>query len=383
MKTAYFQFNVGRVSLSTQMLFMNNMEPLLKEISSSLDMLKQNNLQSFEFYNEILNNHYKSDARKSRSQYLYNLTIISLYGLFEQFIESQIETFAKKIALVVKKYSLLPQKMQAVHSDLTLKYAQRNLEDRYIQQHDKIRNHNSLIISLYKTLESNHDDFSLFEKVYSSHTANFRYDLITNLFNNIGIERVIDKTLGIDSCKSHYIKYFGLDDSAEHVEIANKLAEEILDLVQRRNRIAHGEIEDDLLSFDLLSDKCIFFDFLCQGISDITEQSMQYYLYKNEIIRNCAFNLNSPQNTFTKMCAFGFSIKGLHVDLHGKCIYEGQTVYLSSQTSELIEKHTIDSICYNGISDSIFATTNNFEFSIKLKNVTDVKPYKNMCFIFS
>ncbi|MCX9131472.1 MAE_28990/MAE_18760 family HEPN-like nuclease [Aeromonas veronii] len=382
MKTAYFQFNVGRVSLSTQMSFMNNMEPLLKEISSSLDMLRQNNIQSVVLYDEILEKYYKPDARKNRSQYLYNLTIISLYGLFEQFIESQIEIFAKKIAIVVKKYSLLPQKMQAVHSDLTLKYAQRNLEDRYIPQHDKIKNHNSLIISLYKTLESNHDDFSLFEKVYSSHTANFRYDLITSLFNNIGIERVIDKTLGIDSCKNHYINYFGLDDSAEHAEIANKLSEEILDLVQRRNRIAHGEIEDDLLSFDLLSDKCIFFDFLCKGISDITEQSMQYYLYKSEIIRDCAFDLKSPQQIFPQMCAFGFSIKGLEVDLHGKYIYEGQTVYLSSQTSELIEKHTIDSIYYNGASDSIFTTTKDFEFAIKLKNVTDVKPYKKMYFIF-
>lgn len=87
---------------------------------------------------------------------------------------------------------------------MTLKYALKNLEDRYLNEQDKDRNHQSLIMSLYHSLGNGIGDFSLVGKVYSNHSSNFRYELITTLFNNIGVDRVIDQTLSLEGYLDYY-----------------------------------------------------------------------------------------------------------------------------------------------------------------------------------
>ncbi|MER3183991.1 MAE_28990/MAE_18760 family HEPN-like nuclease [Salmonella enterica subsp. enterica serovar Chester] len=334
-------------------------------------------------YNAFLSEYHDNGKRVTRSQYLYNITIISLYGLFEQFIESQIEGYVKLITTGVKKYRLLPQKMRDTHCDLTLKYAQKNLENRYLNEQDKEKNHQSLIMSLYHSLGNGIEDFSLVEKVYSNHSSNFRYELITTLFNNIGVDRVIDKTLSIEGYPDYYKEFFGLDDSAGHNEIVSNLNEEILELVQRRNRIAHGATEDNILSYKFLKEKCVFFDKLCYGIFSMADKTIKYHLMEVEMENNGAFEFEAPTKLYDKISAFGFSIKKLDDVKRNKCIYEGQVVYLKSIVFGVIEKHYIESIFYNGQSDDIFETTENFDFSIKLKNLDNIKRYKGYIFYFS
>lgn len=271
MMTSYIQFQAGYESLKMQMSYMHNVELLLNKLAN--DLKHGYHDANDNEYNHFIKEHHDNRKRVTRSQYLYNITIISLYGLFEQFIESQIEGYVKLISSGVKNYKFLPKKMQEMHCDLTLKYAKRNLEDRYLSDEDKENKHRLLITSLYQSLGYGIEDFSLVEKVYSNHTSNFRYDLITSLFNNVGIDRIIDKTLSLNEYPEYYKEFFGLDDSAEHNEIINKLTEEILELVQRRNRIAHGAIEDNMLSYKLLLEKCIFFDKLCHGIFLVADKS--------------------------------------------------------------------------------------------------------------
>ncbi|EOC0433721.1 hypothetical protein ACI00D_001300 [Cronobacter dublinensis] len=377
MKSSYIQFKVGFESLRLQMSYMHDTELLLNKLMHD-NCYKDRD----DYYVEFLNLFHEKGKRVSRAQYLYNLSIISLYGLFEQFIENQIEGYVKLIALISKKYALLPKKMQDMHCDLTLKYAQKNLDDKYVEADVKSKVHRSLVISLYQSLGDKSNDFSLVEKVYSNHTSNFRFELITTLFSNIGIDRVIQKTLSFDGFSDFYKDFFGLDDGAEHAEIINKLSEEILELVQRRNRIAHGEVEDDMLSYKFLQEKCIFFDKLCEGIYRVSERAYIYHLKEIEIINNRAFEFLIPTKLFERSSVFGFSIKNLDAEKRNRLIYEGQIVYLKSKEKEIIEKFTIESIFYNEKQCDIFETTDNFDFGIKLQGVIEIKDFKSYVFYF-
>lgn len=378
----YNQFKVGYENLKMQMKYMRDSESLIKKIAS--DMKGDNDFILIDdIYINFLNNHDDSRKRTTRTQYLYKLTIISLYGLFEQFIESQIEQYAKLISKQVGKYIYLPEKMQSIHCDLTLKYAQKNLDNKYLSDEDKENNHKLLVTSLYQSLNNDTNDFSLFEKVYSNHTSNFRYDLINNLFANIGIERIIDKTLSIDGYDEYYKQFFGLDDSAKHNEIITKVSEEILGIVQRRNRIAHGENEDNMLSYELLQEKCNFFDKICNGIYCITEREFEYHLISIEMRKHKSFKLIKPTKYFPRESVLGFSLKKLDSLSQGKYIYIGQKIYVKYNGLNKIERYFIESIFYNGKKDSIFITSENFEFGIKLKDITDLGKLKDCEFFFT
>ncbi|KVJ36187.1 hypothetical protein [Enterobacter cloacae] len=98
---------------------------------------------------------------------------------------------------------------------------------------------------------------------------------------------------------------------------------------------------------------------------------------------NGAFEFEVPTNFFNKKCVFGFSIKGLDDIKQNKCIYEGQVVYLKSVACGIIEKHFIESIYFNGQSEDIFETTENFDCGIKLRNLENIKDYKGFVFYFS
>lgn len=381
MKAPYIQFQAGYESLKMQMSYMHDAELLLNKLAHDVKGAYHDISESD--YDAFISKYHDNGKRVTRSQYLYNITIVSLYGLFEQFIESQIEGYVKLVTVSVKKYDLLPQRMQDTHCDLTLKYALKNLEDRYLNEQDKDKNHQSLIMSLYHSLGNGIDDFSLVEKVYSHHSSNFRYELITTLFNNIGVDRVIDKTLSLDGYLDFYKGFFGLDDSADHKEIVRNLNEEILELVQRRNRIAHGAKEDNILSYKFLIEKCIFFDKLCNGIFCIAHKTISYHLMEIEMANCGAFEFEEPTNLYDKKSVFGFSIKGLNDIKQRKCIYVGQVVYLKSIIYGVIEKHTIESIFFNGKSDDVFETEKNFDCGLKLKDLESIKGYKGYVFYFS
>lgn len=377
MKSPYIEFRRGIENLKLQMSYMHSTEMLLNKLVHDTNYGYHDG-----YYVDFLNDFYEKGNRVLRGQYLYNLSIISLYGLFEQFVENQIEGYVKLITLASRKYTFLPKKMQDMHCDLTLKYAQKNLDDKYVEAEVKSKLHRSLIVSLYQSLGLELDDFSLVEKVYSNHTSNFRFDLITTLFSNIGVERVIDKTLSFDGFSDFYKDFFGLDDGAGHSEIISKLAEEILELVQRRNRIAHGEIEDDMLNYQFLQEKCTFFDKLCEGLYRVVDRAYTYHLKEIEIIISKAFEFSIPTNIFDRSSVFGFAIKNLDNEKKNKLIYEGQVVYLKSKEKEVIEKHTIESIVLNKNECDIFETTDSFEFGIKLENLVDIKSFKGYLFYF-
>ncbi|EPR3505542.1 MAE_28990/MAE_18760 family HEPN-like nuclease [Serratia marcescens] len=378
MDTAYLQFEQGYKNLVQQIEYLEGGERMLHEISHAASSLRSEDIT---FSKDFSTSYTTLSLRTQRSKFAYNLVIISLYGLLEQFIEGQIECFVRVISARVKKYEELPEKLKSSHPILTLKYAQKNLDDRYKDPNDKLINHSILIKSLYDSLDCNSERFTVNGKAFSSHSSNFRYDLINNMFQDIGVDRVIERTLSIVSVGDFYKKFFGLDDTISHSNLTSKISEELLDLVQRRNRIAHGVIEDDILSYALLKEKINFINVLSKAISQVCTMVEQFHIYRNGLKNKSIYNFMKPSNTFEKANSFGFVVKDLPDDLIGKLVYIGQRVYL--ERNDTVSSYEIESLVINRVEDCIFETTDSFEFAIRLKGVSDVKKYSGHVFSFS
>ncbi|HHA0035896.1 TPA: MAE_28990/MAE_18760 family HEPN-like nuclease [Yersinia enterocolitica] len=186
MNTAYLEFEAGYNDLIKQLEYHSDAEEIIYSVSNLTDPKLSDVVSLASGYKD-------SKYRNVSARFNYNVAIISLYGLFEQFIESQIENFVKNISRLALCYDDLPENLKSNHSLLTLKYAQKNLSDKYIESETKNTNHKLLIQSLYESLNHKAENFSIDAKVFSSHTSNFRCELINVMFGYIGVERVIEK----------------------------------------------------------------------------------------------------------------------------------------------------------------------------------------------
>ena len=62
-------------------------------------------------------------AHIGRKQYIYSVTIVSLYGLLERFVDSVIEAYVHCAASLVTSYKALPVALVSRHTQLSLDLA--------------------------------------------------------------------------------------------------------------------------------------------------------------------------------------------------------------------------------------------------------------------
>ncbi|EKN4765690.1 MAE_28990/MAE_18760 family HEPN-like nuclease [Yersinia enterocolitica] len=375
MNTAYLEFKAGYNDLIKQLEYHSDAEEIIYSVSNLTDPKLSDVVSLASGYKD-------SKYRNVSARFNYNVAIISLYGLFEQFMESQIENFVKNISRLALCYDDLPENLKSNHSLLTLKYAQKNLSDKYIESETKNTNHKLLIQSLYESLNHKAESFSIDAKVFSSHTSNFRCELINVMFGYIGVERVIEKTLSIEGHQDFYKKYFGVDDSENNQSIVNKINEEISDLVIRRNRIAHGVVEDELISPSFMKEKSEFLKKVVYGVFEVCSRFSKEYERSLIFKTTKSFCLGVPANFFARVNSFGFSVRDLSIENLKEIVMVGQMVFLVKDNivSEIFE---VESLVHNNKSVSIFEATDSFDFGIKFSTEKKLIKYKNHSFYFS
>jgi hypothetical protein len=368
MDTSYLQFEQGYRDLVHHIEYMEENEKSLHEYSHILS-----GITTSSFSKDFIKRNYTNQMRLKRGQFAYNISIITLYGLFEQFIEGQLECFVKVISSKVKRYSDLPTKLIETYPILSLKFAQKNLDDKYKDATEKLVSHSDLIKSLNATLDANSQDFTINSKVFSVHSSNFRYDLIHAMFSDIGLDRVIERTIKNEVVSDFYKEFFGLDESSSHREVTLKITEELLDLVQRRNRIAHGVTEGDMLAHSFVMEKVIFINTLCMGIYEVCQKAMNYHFFDIKLKSDTILSFGKPAHVFSKVYSFGFSVNPSLSNYVGKILYVGQTVYL--EKNEDVYQYEIETIHHNNTPVELFEVSSSSEFCIVLKGIQNVNSY--------
>ena len=241
------------------------------QLESQLSSLEINELAPMgnecvllELKEQLLNNN------TNNKRFEYNTLVVSLYGFFEQYIESLIRLYLRQLNRIIPKYNNMPESILKHQIDLSIKLIAPSEQARY---HGTVTTHR-LISNLHSCL-NNHNDYCINDEAFSHHNANFRANIIHETFARIGIENITDRAL---KCPS-FLRYLSIKYPEDHIYLENpqikKRALSFVDeLVDRRNEVAHGVPTEEILSNELILERMDFFEAYGKAIFEIVNSEL-------------------------------------------------------------------------------------------------------------
>lgn len=162
----------------------------------------------------------------------FRANVITLYGVFEQFVEDSIKEYVDELSHFFSSFDLLNDKIKKEYVE---KWKGLHGKLNYV----KFSNidENRMIETLYETVVENNNQ--ILAECFLLNGGNYKHEYIANMLNN----------LGLNDYKSCIAKYQPLKDYFEdesHTD-CSKLDE----LVNCRNEIAHGANYDNIWSIDI------------------------------------------------------------------------------------------------------------------------------------
>lgn len=267
------------------------------------------------------------DNNTNNKRFEYNTLIVSLYGFFEQYIESVIRLYLGQLNKIIPKYNNMPESILKNQIDLSIKLIAPSEQARY---RGTITTHR-LISNLHSCLNNN-SDYCVNVEAFSHHNANFRANNIQEIFARIGIGNITDRAL---KCPS-YLRYLSITYPEDRIYLENpqikKRALSFMDeLADRRNEVAHGVPTDDILSNELILERINFFDAYCRAIFDIVNSEL--LAHKLKLFGK---KLGKPIKIINKniICIL---VNNQHLSLGDEIIAEPSNKNFPLQTSEIEE----------------------------------------------
>lgn len=202
----------------------------------------------------------------------YSAIIISLYGLFESFIEDIFKTYLNKIySLLNYDYNKLPAKILNKHKIKTGEFLSNS--NRFKNYEIDVEN---VISNLYNCINRN-SKAKLNEEFILSHSSNIGIEELLNFMNDFNILDGYNSIINSEK----FIKYISSKIEKEEIEKVkeyikgNKNKKELLFyeldlLLKERNKIAHSWIVDTRISLTVIIEEIIpFIKCLSNIIRDI------------------------------------------------------------------------------------------------------------------
>lgn len=224
-------------------------------------------------------------ARTDRKRYIYAVAIISLYGLLERFVEALIVAFVERIARLVDSYDRLPEAIRKGHLQLSLDLTKALIEERHRQGTTPAE----VIGNLHSCL-SGAPAFRLNGAAFVLHRGNISLQRITGFLASVGIDGHLRR---VTLTRDFLLFYEAREPERNIRDVADQdlaaLLEPIDGLLQRRNQVAHGVV-DDIESVDLLKERCRFVEAYGAALYDVLAQEVLRY----EIARPGTQSLGRP-----------------------------------------------------------------------------------------
>lgn len=206
---------------------------------------------------------------------VYNAVIISLYGCFENYIDKIADSLLDFWVEKADRYVNLANEIK-----------QKNIKKsgEFLVNSNRFKNFEITELEVIKNLYScfEEEKFSLNKELLLTHSGNLGIDQLIELFNDLGIKNSKAKILG----KKKFVEYiknkneFSDEKAKEYINKkkggdVNRLFEELTQLVEQRNKVAHGWCVDTRLSNSVLVEQIIpFMEMMGQVICDIFEEEL-------------------------------------------------------------------------------------------------------------
>lgn len=197
-----------------------------------------------------------------KRSYDYSLIIVTLYGVFESYVEKIVCAYLLALNKQIKMYNQLPGAICRSHTALSTKLLSVNSSKfGQIKEGEVIANLNSC-------LNQTDDDYKLNIDAFRQHSSNFRTDSLREFFKMIGIGNV-ENRIAQDPSLNAFIQATMGEEGEGGTYPTTKYFEKIEDLVERRNVVAHGSEADDLLSLDILDEYAQYVKLMIDAIYNV------------------------------------------------------------------------------------------------------------------
>ncbi|WP_374417234.1 HEPN domain-containing protein [Ectopseudomonas oleovorans] len=294
----------------------------------------------------------------------YQNAIISIYGYLERFVEEVIVEYLKRVSEVCPEYGKLPAAVRKNHLGLSMDLInkiQKNKgwseADRKARLSDAVNNMNHFLREQGE-LKVNHDAFT-------SHTSNFRYDTIHEVFSRIGIEAISRQCLNNRVLLTALCGRHGLEEDASHKVLVSLLTAELDDLAQRRNEIAHGVRIDEIESSELTNFRVRLIAAYVWAVAEVVEGHLWQYIFEVSL----KIPLGKPDCIFPKIKVIGFEGVALQDGYDGsRRVSVGDMLFaVNEESSEQCLYGQIISLQYDGAAREFIELPCDGDVSMKVE----------------
>lgn len=241
------------------------MRTSLLEFNNQVEQIKTH-LNVLEKYNELIKNQSNDtvDFIKAHSTdeklFAYRSNIISLYGAFEQFVESLIKEYIQLVRVYYSSFEEWGEKVTKNYFDVWKK-----LHGKLSYPKFNSITQNSMIENLYDVIRNNKGN--LMPECYLQNGGNYKSTIISNMFSEIGFININDVVIKYEPLKTYLFKQY---PNAQHIETSQKLDlyfQQLDDLVERRNEIAHGSQSSPITNNDDFREILSFVSFYAASLN--------------------------------------------------------------------------------------------------------------------
>lgn len=169
--------------------------------------------------------------RNEEKKYEYRANIVSLYGVFERFVEDLIREYVGEISRICRSYDNLDDKIKGSY-----------VEKWKVLHTNIVKGHTKYSLTVEKMAQNMQDTIlqnssAIMPECFIPIGGNYRHDMVCNCMTDLGATNI----------KSGMKKYEPLNTYIVVHEIAEDNIDEAInlklgDLVERRNEVAHGAI---------------------------------------------------------------------------------------------------------------------------------------------
>jgi len=281
----------------------------------------------------------------NRRRLNYVTVVVSLYGVFEQYVRELLEAYLASLATWAPRYDALPETLQRAHL-----WESAGLLRRALERPDLSPASAEEIIKVLARCLENGSEFRFNAVAMTHHSSNLRGGTIVELLKRVGRDNGLQKCRDSSAMRSLLAtRYPGQRSTVLDVK---EVFADLDDLAERRNEAAHG-IPLDLLSLELLSERVDYIEAVAEALYEVLE------------IESRRFEAMSGAALGTPIRVFSPRVCGIRL---GSCdIAVGDRVLiLTKSPSEPFKTASVESLQIDGVAYEHIVPEGPTEIGVRL-----------------
>lgn len=228
--------------------------------------------------------------RTVRRKYQYISGVIALYGAMEQYVEAILSSYLRALPKVFGRFENIPESVRAKHHELTVDYLTAIKANRVHNPEDQ----DAVVLRLARC-RPRATRYEFNTRAFTLRNANMSFDRMRGMFAGAGISITPRVLVNSRSFGNYYAAKNGLvlpqiGDAEARAEFSA-----VDDLVDRRNRVAHGSnCVDDIEDAVLLKDRVNHLRMYGRAIHEVVEGCIMRCCYQ----RRAGLVLGVPVHKF-------------------------------------------------------------------------------------